>query len=100
MRVPIRKKAFILIFLGFINAVGSGALTLSVDQRFLWPAILLPTLFGLFLLSLRCNQCGNLVYKNNARLESLTFRHSGWPVLPGRCAQCGMDFGNLNRESS
>lgn len=93
--MPVRKKAFILIFLVLINAAGSGALTVYIDQRFLWPAILLPTLFGLFLITLRCNGCGMLVYKNNTKLEGLTFSHSGWPILPGKCAQCGLDFGDL-----
>lgn len=92
--MSVRKKTVILTFLVLINAVGSGALTVYIDQRFIWPAIVLPVLFGLFLVTLRCNRCGKLVYKNNAKLQGLTFRHSGWPVLPGKCAQCGLDFGD------
>ena len=95
MKGPVRKKAFVLLFLVLINAVGSGSLAVYIDQRFIWPAIVLPTLFGLLLVTLRCNRCEKLVYKNNTKLEGLTFGHSGWPVLPGKCAHCGLDFGDL-----
>lgn len=51
--MPFREKAFILVFLALINALGSGALAIYVDQRFIWLAILIPAVCGVLLLTLK-----------------------------------------------
>ena len=40
-----KKRVIILLFLTITNLLGSGALALFFDRRFVWPAILLPAFF-------------------------------------------------------
>ena len=44
-----KKRVIILLFLTITNLLGSGALALFFDRRFVWPAILLPVFFLLLL---------------------------------------------------
>jgi hypothetical protein len=91
--MPIRKKAIILVALILVNFFGSLGLTLYVDQRFLWSVVLLPTLFALLLLALRCEKCGKPVYKNRINLLGVSFTYwGGFNPLPRKCTQCGFDF--------
>lgn len=50
-KMSFKKKAIILIFLAVINALGSGALAIYFDERFIWPAIFLPSFFLLLLIT-------------------------------------------------
>lgn len=84
--MPMRKKAIILVALVFMNFFGSLGLTLLVDQRFVWSAILLPSVFALLLLSLRCEECRKPLYKNKTEILGVTFSY--WGGL--QCASSSM----------
>jgi ribosomal protein L37E len=93
--MPIRKKALILVALVVNNLLGSLGLTIFVDWRFGW-AILLPVAFALWLVMLRCERCGTLVYKNRMGTARLSY-WGGFNPLRRRCTQCGFDFAQRSR---
>lgn len=95
-KMPVRQKAFVLLFLTVTNLVGALGWTLSVDHR-LWPTVVVPTLAGLLLLSLRCPTCGKRVYTNRARFFNIPRTAWGGLGLPRKCPQCGLDFADVRR---
>ncbi len=99
-RMPVRKQAPLLLFLAFINGVGFGGLAIYVHQSFIWAAILLPTLFGFLLVTLRCDRCGRLVYKKRVNVLDISITYLGGFSLPRMCTQCGSEFDDLGAQSA
>jgi len=89
--VPVRKKALILLFSLLVNLLAVG-FDVAIHQRVSWSSLILPTLFAVLLLTLRCNRCGKFVYANMSSIIGSPFTYNGWPIIPGTCAQCGKDF--------
>lgn len=86
-----RKKALYAIALGAINFFGFIILTTTVSQYFIIPTIGVPLICGIFLLSIRCEACGHLIYKRKTRIfgEDITY----WGgVIPKKCPACGKDL--------
>jgi hypothetical protein len=82
-----RKRAFFAIAVAFINFFGFLILTMNINGIFILPAILVPVGAGLYLLSLRCPNCGNRIYKRKVKLFGEEFTYWGG-FIPTRCAHC------------
>src|SRR5215471_19572560 len=82
-----RKRAFYVIALAIMNFLGFMILTTNVHGIFFVPTILVPIGAGLYLLSLRCPNCGNRIYKRKVRVFGETFTYWGG-FVPRRCATC------------
>lgn len=85
--MPIRKQAFLAIFLAVINFIGFLTLSTIIDSIFIWPAILIPVGIGLFLLTLRCPSCGHRYYKRKTKLFGIEFTYWGG-LIPRYCSHC------------
>jgi hypothetical protein len=88
--MPIRKQAFVALFLAGINFIGFLALSTTISSAFIWPAILIPVGIGLFLLSLRCPHCGHRYYKRKTKLFGVEFTYWGG-FIPKYCSHCGKE---------
>jgi len=98
--VPVRKKAVILFVLVVVNFFGSLGLALFVDPRFVW-TLVLPVLFGVLSMTLKCEKCGKPLYKNRVELQGMSFTYwGGLNPFPRRCGQCGYDLCTTLKEHS
>ncbi len=88
----LRKKAFFALFFAFINFLGGLGLTLYVDQRFVWLAVLLPVGAGIYTLTLRCQTCGTPMYKRKTQILGMDFTYWGGFTIPKNCSHCGTKF--------
>jgi hypothetical protein len=89
--MPVRKKAIYAIAIGFLNFVGFMILAKNVDEAFLFAAILVAAMAGLYSLTLRCPNCGNRIYKRKVRLFGEEFTYWGG-FVPKRCSHCGEEL--------
>ena len=90
--MAIRGKAFTALAFALINFFGSLVLTINVDQRFMWPTILLPVAAGLYLLSLLCERCGTSICKGQIDFAGIEITTWGWIWVPKSCSNCGKRF--------
>jgi len=86
-----RKRAFLAIGFAVINFLGFLAFTINVSNCFIWPTILIPVGAGIYLLSLRCANCGNPIYRRRVRFLGQEFRYWGG-FVPKKCSQCGKEL--------
>jgi len=90
--ISLRKRAFIAIAFAVMNFFGGMGLAEFVDPRFVWFAILVPVGAGLYLLTLRCPQCGTPMGKRTGRIFDIEFTYWGGFTIPKDCSKCGRRF--------
>ena len=86
-----RKRALITIGFAVINSLGFMAFTISVSPSFIWPTLLIPVGAGIYLLSLRCPDCGSRIYKRKVKLFGEEFTYWGG-FVPKKCSHCGKEL--------
>ena len=87
----VRKKALYAIAIATLNFFGFMILATSVSNFFAIFAVGVPIICGIFLISLRCPVCGQLVYKRKTRLFGQEITYWGG-FLPKRCSKCGSRY--------
>lgn len=87
--MSLRKKSLVAIIFAAINFMGSLSLAINVDKRFIWIAIILPIGAGIYLLTLRCEQCGAPIYKQKGKILGIDITYWGGYTIPKNCSHCG-----------
>jgi hypothetical protein len=87
-----RKRAFYAIAIAVMNFFGFLILTLYAHSAFIWPTILVPVAVGLYLLSLRCPNCGNRIFKRKVKIFGEEFTYWGGFSVPRSCSRCNADL--------
>jgi len=90
-RISQRKRVLLAIGFAVINFFGFLAFTINVSNSFIWPTILIPVGAGIYLLSLRCPNCGAPIYKRRVKLLGEEFTYWGG-FIPKKCSQCGKEL--------
>jgi ribosomal protein L37E len=91
--MTVMAKAAVAIALSMVSAFAAALLTFSVDERFVWLVFVLPMIFAVWLMTLRCERCGKLVYRNEVQVLGVKFTYWGtFNPLPRRCSRCGFDL--------
>jgi hypothetical protein len=89
--MSVRKKTFLGIFLAGINFFGFLAMSNIISSVFILPAILIPAGIGLFLLTLRCPDCGQRYSKRKTKLFGIEVNYWGG-FIPRHCSHCGKEL--------
>lgn len=81
-----RQKAAIALLFAFANFFGGLFLATYVDKRFIWSALVLPTVAGFYLLTLRCRNCGERVFKRKIKILGAEVTY--WGGFLRNCSRC------------
>ena len=91
--MPIRQKMGILVILFVLTSLGSASVILQFQERLLWLLFAVPLGMALSLTMLRCERCGQYVYKNKVKIGGVSVPYwGGLNPFPTKCSECGFDF--------
>ena len=83
----LRRKALYAMAIGLMNFFGFSLLAAYVDQGWLVAAIAIPVAAGIYLVTLRCPNCGRPIFKRRGQVAGVEVDYwGGW--IPKTCSGC------------
>ena len=90
--MSLRQKALFSFIFGSAGLLISLLLSMYVDQRFLWLAIICFIAVGTYGFILRCKNCGEFMGRKKIRIFGVELTYWGGFTIPRTCSRCGAQF--------
>src|ERR1700723_798480 len=98
--MSVRKKALfahLILWVSFLTAMIAG----TFDFRFVWYGVPLLTFgYAIYARTLRCENCGQWIYKRRKKLWGMEAIYYGGNPVPRRCSWCGQDLSQATMGTS